>query len=323
MNQRRGLGLIELIIVLAILMILIALLLPAVQKVRQSATRTQTSNNLKQCALAVHNYHDTYRRLPNANAKGGIYTTASRTLWFHLLPYVEADNVYKNNIMDAAVEAYDAPANPYAVDKACRVNFAANIRVFGYKTALAADKNGPNGGLTPQSRGAIPLTIIKAAEGDWECNLTLPRIVDGTSNVIMLATKFSDCDGAATNYGADINGTMNTGAGFMEKAVTPCKNANPRGAFFGADNLNAAAARGPSNAHNLIFQVAPKNDNADPKIGCDNKHITMAQSFTSNGLLVGLCDASVKNIAPTMSPSTFQRAMCPGDGLPLGPDWNE
>ena len=283
-------------------------------------TQTQTANNLKQCALAVHNYHDTYRRMPAANFTGGIYTKNNRTMWFQLLPYVEADNTYKNNIMNAIVPAYDAPANPFAVEKECRVNFAANIRVFGYKTALAADKNGPNGGLTPQAEGAIPLTVIKPAEGAWECNLTLPRIVDGTSNVIMLATKFSDCDGAATNYGADIGGTMNTGG---DKEATPCKNANPRGAFFGADNLNVAAARGPSNANNLIFQIAPKNDNADPKIGCNNKHITMAQSFGSAGLLVALCDASVRNIAPTMTPTTFQRAMCPGDGLPLGADWNE
>jgi prepilin-type N-terminal cleavage/methylation domain-containing protein len=91
-HSQAAFTLIELLVVIAIIAILIGLLLPAVQKVREAAARAKCQNNLKQLGIAVHNYHDNYQKFPNMDPQSGV----KLDLFVLLLPYVEQEALYTN-----------------------------------------------------------------------------------------------------------------------------------------------------------------------------------------------------------------------------------
>ncbi len=136
MNKRSGLTLIELLVVIAIIGVLIALLLPAVQKVREAALRAQSINNLRQIVLATHNFATEHReRLPNINGSPAS-TNPGQSLLFALLPYVEQTEIYLANIKNPKtpglmVPIYLSPADPTLPGRRPDVSsYAANAQVF-------------------------------------------------------------------------------------------------------------------------------------------------------------------------------------------------
>jgi prepilin-type N-terminal cleavage/methylation domain-containing protein len=117
-NPKHGFTLVELLVVIAIIGILVGLLLPAVQAAREAARRMQCSNNVKQIGLALHNYHDSLKRIP----PGGIWWTNDvnnanfilnrGSMLVHLSQFIEQGNTYRQLDFSRAVEYQTVPGNP-------------------------------------------------------------------------------------------------------------------------------------------------------------------------------------------------------------------
>jgi type II secretory pathway pseudopilin PulG len=181
--KRAGFTLVELIFVVAVIVLLIGLLVPAVQKVREAAAQTQTHNHLMQIALALHAVNDATGQLPPPTGKFG---QVDATLHVHLLPYLEQDNLYRQIVggmplpqqQAAEIPIYRSPQDPTLSSQSNgTISYAANLRAFD-KAGVAMGKAGFQTAFKPSGLGGSSIPD------------TFP---DGTSNTISFTTMYSEC----------------------------------------------------------------------------------------------------------------------------------
>jgi prepilin-type N-terminal cleavage/methylation domain-containing protein len=312
-RHRPGFTLIELLVVIAIIAVLIGLILPAVQKVREAAARTQCGNRMRQIGIASHNCNDQLGYLPPAQ---GWFPSPIPTpqggwgsAWFHLLPFLEQGDLYRstlgtgpnplgqgpgpnvayynsgNGVATTPISAFVCPSDPSYSPGV----YTDNVQGLQWATSCYAG----NFLIFGQVDGSFN---VLGYQGKCQIQSSIP---DGTSCTILYAERYAICEQNSVGlYRACL------WAWWEPASTVPGHDYYP---FFALETSNGTNV-GPQS----IFQVRPTPGNCDP---------SRTSTAHAGGMQVVLGDASVRILSPDMSGTTWWAACTPSGGEALGSDW--
>jgi len=330
-RSRRAFTLIELLVVIAIIAILIGLLLPAVQKVREAAARMKCQNNLKQLGLAMHNYHDSYQKFPPANGTGP-YGPTPGTDWeswyilsisYQALAYYEQGNVYqlfearKGQTRAATWDNADAPAKMRLPLFICPSSPLLGNGYPGTNYLWSTGSTIDTGGCATAARNANGVFVEDMGK-------RLTDITDGTSNTIMAAEYIPGVDNA--NGFKVVSAITVANRAFPTQAELDTIAADP-GTKVLTNNGRWWAWHSHTDA--LFNTAAPPNwkcQNGAGGAGVGGAGLAWdsctglvpARSLHTGGVNVCLADGSVRFISNTVALLTWQLLGNARDGQVLG-----
>jgi prepilin-type N-terminal cleavage/methylation domain-containing protein/prepilin-type processing-associated H-X9-DG protein len=296
---RPAFTLIELLVVIGIIGVLVGVLLPAVQRVREAGNRAKCQNNLKQLGLAAHMAHDANRKLPPALGwYPGTASGANGPAVFHLFPYIEQDNLYKSSPRDAS-------GNYASFDPNGQKTYAAGVSVFVCPSDPGVGADGvvdlrdempqwPRWGAACYAANYAALGGNYDTDGNpdrWQGIATIPTsFSDGTSTTILFAEKYAVCVSASPHYsfrGGSLWAWPNADATFSPT--------------FASFNSGAAS----------MFQTQPGVDMIHKESMCDASRAATAHP---SGMQVAMADGSVRALAPTIRPAIWWALCTPAGG---------
>ncbi len=313
-RTRSAFTLIELLVVIAIIAILIGLLLPAVQKVREAAARSQCTNNIKQLGLSAHNYHDANGYLPASDAgipPGGTISTGL-SAFAYMLPQIEQENAYR--LIDLTAK-WDTANNANARAVTIKTFLCPSDPVNSVPTGWAGINyrtNSGNGLLNSQPLTSGPNSLLPKPNGPFvpQLTTTFASITDGLSNTA----------GFSEHLKGDFNQAISSPTDTFQPGVYP-NTPDESVAMCAATDVTDLSKQGRSDVgapwlqgyHSTTKYYHVSGPNTRSCMYPPGRIATTATSAHTGGVIVGMMDGSVRFV-PTSISLVSWRAMGSRDG---------